>query len=132
MIYVSPVPENEWDTIRGNMPPYRPDNTPTNRMGRINECFRNYDGVLRSSHRAFSFIAWGKHASFLNENQALDNSVAEQSLIGRIYDLDGYVCLISVSYKRNTSLHLADYRAQWNGKEREYGASAMLVNGQRQ
>ena len=87
--YVSPVPESEWGTIRDEMPPYRPDSTPTNRMGRINECFRNYEGVLRSSHPAFSFGAWGKHASDVISNQALNNSVAEQSPIGRIYDLDG-------------------------------------------
>lgn len=130
--YVSPVPESEWDAIRDEMSPYRPDSTPTNRMGRINECFRNYDGVLRSSHPAFSFAAWGKHAQFVLENQALNNSVAEQSPIGRIYDLDGYVCLLGVGYKRNTSLHLADYRAQWVGKEREYNASAILINGQRE
>lgn len=130
--YVSPVPEAEWDTIRENMPPYRPDSTPTNRMGRINECFRTYDGVLRSSHPAFSFAAWGKYAHFVIENQALNNSVAEQSPIGRVYDLDGYVCLMGVGYKRNTSLHLADFRAGWNGKEREYNASAMLINGERE
>ena len=36
--------------------------------------------------------------------------------------------LMGVDYKRNTSLHLADYRAEWIGKAREYGSSVMLVN----
>jgi aminoglycoside 3-N-acetyltransferase len=130
--YKSPVPEDQWDTIRQEMPPYRPDSTPTNRMGQINECFRNYPAVIRSSHPAYSFAAWGKHASFVIDNQALNNSVAEQSPIGRIYDLDGDVCLMGVGYARNTSLHLADYRSNWQGKIREENSSAMLVNGQRE
>lgn len=129
--YLGTVPEEQWEIFRQEMPPYRPDSTPTNRMGKINECFRNYPGALRSSHPAFSFAAWGKHAQFVIENQALNNSVAEQSPTGRIYDLDGYVCLMGVGYKNNTSLHLADYRAKWDGKTTEHNASAMLVKAER-
>jgi aminoglycoside 3-N-acetyltransferase len=126
-----PVPEAQWDIIRAAMPPYRPESTPTNRMGRINECFRNYPGVVRSGHPAFSFGAWGKHAEYITANQALDNSVAEQSPIGRLYELDGWVGLLGVGYHNNTSLHLADYRAHWRGKVPEFNGSAMLVNGER-
>jgi aminoglycoside 3-N-acetyltransferase len=128
----SPVPPEQWDIIRQNLPPYRPASTPTNRMGRINECFRSYPGVLRSAHPAFSFAAWGQHAEFVTVNQALNNSVAEQSATGRIYDLDGWVCLLGVGHANNTSLHLADYRANWQGKVREHNGSAMLVDGVRQ
>lgn len=128
----SPVLPDQWDVVRAEMPPYRPDITPSNRMGAINECFRTYPHVRRSSHPAFSFAAWGKHADFVTENQALDNSVAEQSPVGRVYDLDGWVLLLGVGYERNTSLHLADYRAQYPHKEVEENGSAMLVNGRRQ
>ncbi|MBZ0299786.1 MAG: AAC(3) family N-acetyltransferase [Anaerolineae bacterium] len=127
-----PLPPEQWDLIRQHMPPYRPESTPTNRMGRINECFRSYPGVLRSAHPAFSLAAWGQHAAFVSANQALDNSVAEQSPIGRIYDLDGWVCLMGVGHDHNTSLHLADYRARWLGKMPEYNGSAMWVDGKRQ
>ncbi len=126
-----PLPPEQWDLIRQNMPPYRPASTPTNRMGRINECFRSYPGVLRSAHPAFSFAAWGKHAAYVIADQALNNSVAEQSPIGRIYDLDGWVCLLGVVHANNTSLHLSDYRAQYAGKVPEHNGSAMLVDGQR-
>ena len=63
-----PVPPDQWETIRQHMPPYRPESTPTNRMGRINECFRSYPGVQRSAHPAFSFAAWGQHAEFVIAN----------------------------------------------------------------
>jgi aminoglycoside 3-N-acetyltransferase len=129
-----PVPPEQFDFIRQNIPPYRPESTPTSGMGQINECFRNYPGVLRSSHPAFSFAAWGKHAEFVTANHSLNNNVAEQSPIGRIYDLDGWVCLLGVPYHNNTSLHLAEFRATWANKERvrEDSASAVLVDGKRE
>jgi len=84
-----PMPSAHWETIRAEMPPYRLAITPTNRMGQINEAFRCYPGVRRSTHPAFSFAAWGEHARFVTTGQSLDNSVAERSPIGRIYDLEG-------------------------------------------
>lgn len=125
-----PAPEY-WDLIRAEMPPYRPEVTPTNRMGVINECFRNYPGVHRSGHPAFSFAAWGKHAEFVTRGQALNNGVAEQSPIGRLYDLDGWVLLLGVDHGNNTSLHLADSRADYAPKTVEHNGSAMLVDGRR-
>lgn len=127
-----PVPEAYWDIIRQTMPPYRPESTPTNGMGAINECFRTYPGVVRSAHPAFSFAAWGKYAEQVTAGHSLNNNVAEETPIGRIYDLDGWVFLLGVGYVRNTSLHLADFRAKWPGKQPEYNSSAMLVNGQRE
>ena len=128
----SPVPAKLWDEIRAEMPPYRPEITPSNGMGAINECFRTYPDVRRSSHPAFSFSAWGQYADFVTANQSLDNSVAEQSPIGRLYDLDGWVLLLGVGYDHNTSLHLADYWADYNYKQAEENGSAMLVNGRHQ
>lgn len=128
----NPIPVDRWDEIRAEMPPYRPEITPSNRMGAINECFRTYPGVRRSSHPAYSFAAWGQHAAYVTANQSLDNSVAEQSPVGRVYALDGWVLLLGVGYERNTSLHLADFRADYPAKEAEENGSAMLVDGRRQ
>jgi aminoglycoside 3-N-acetyltransferase len=128
---INPPPPEQWDAIRAAMPPYQSDTTPTNRMSTINECFRTVPGVLRSSHPAFSFCAWGKHAGFVIADQSLDNSVAEQSPTARVYDLDGWVFLLGVGHGNNTSLHLADYRAQWVGKQPEFNGSAMLIDGKR-
>ena len=126
-----PIPEEAWETFRNTMPPYRPAITPSNRMGAINECFRTYPGEVRSDHPAFSFSAWGKHAAFVVEGQALNNSVAQESPVGKLYALDGWVLLLGVGHDHNTSLHLAEYRANYPGKVREVNGSAMLENGQR-
>ena len=128
---IDPPAPAHWDLIRAEMPPYRPEITPTNRMGAINECFRNYPGVRRSAHPAFSFAAWGRQAEFITAGQALNNAVAEQGPIGRLYDLDGWVLLLGVGHGRNTSLHLADFRADYAPKTLEVNGSAMLVDGRR-
>ena len=128
----SPIPSEMWPALRANMPPYRPEITPSNGMGAINECFRTYPNVHRSSHPAFSFSAWGKEAAWITADQSLNNSVAEQSPIGRLYQVDGWVMLFGVGYIHNTSLHLADFRANYPRKYGEANGSAMLVNGRQQ
>ncbi len=126
-----PIPQAWWETYRAEAPAYHPDVTPTRQMGAIVECFRTYPGVIRSAHPAFSFAAWGKQAATITANHPLDNNVGPESPIGRIYDLDGWVFLLGVGYINNTSLHMAEYSAQWPGKTPEFNSSAMIQNGQR-
>ena len=105
-----PVPKEWVQTIRESMPAYNPEYTPTREMGRIPECFRDFPGVTRSNHPLLSFAAWGRNKDFLIRNHQLDYPLGETSPLGRIYDLDGYVLLLGVSYDKNTSFHLAEYR----------------------
>ena len=53
------------------------------------------------------------------------------SPIGKLYELDGYVLLIGVGYDKNTSLHLADVRAEYPGKHNTVESSAIMENGVR-
>jgi aminoglycoside 3-N-acetyltransferase len=76
-----------------------------------------------------SFAAWGRHADVITANHALDDSLGESSPLARIYDLDGYVLLLGVNYRRNTSFHLAEYRAP--GSELVVNGAPILENGQR-
>lgn len=106
-----PVPEEWWDIIRQEMPAFDPKTTPTLGMGKIVECFRTYEGVVRSNHPTSSFAAWGKHAVDITSEQSLSFALGEQSPLQKLYDLKAMVLLIGVGYENNTSLHLAEYKA---------------------
>ena len=111
-----PVPESWWQTIRETMPAYDPDVTPTRSMGKIAETFRKQKGVLRSAHPQHSFCASGPHAAAIINNHSLAFGLGENSPLARIYDLDGCVLLLGVGHSRNTSLHLAEHRANFSSK----------------
>ena len=111
-----PVPESWWQTIRETMPAYDPDLTPTRSMGKIAETFRKQSGVLRSAHPQSSFCARGPQASSIINNHALAYGFGENSPLARIYDLHGSVLLLGVDHSSNTSIHLAEYRADFPSK----------------
>ncbi len=108
-----PVPESWWPVIRENMPAYDPSVTPTHYMGIIAETFRKQRGVLRSSHPQVSFCACGPHASHIVNDHSLAFGLGEHSPLARIYDSHGFVLLLGVSHNVNTSMHLAEYRANF-------------------
>lgn len=124
-------PEQWWQTIRDNWPAYNKDITPTNTMGAVAEMFRKWPGVLRSDHPARSVASYGKHAEYLTKDHDLSNIFGEGSPIGKLYELNGYVLLIGVGYDKNTSLHLADARAEYPSKHNCTEHSAIMENGKR-
>ena len=125
------VSEDEWQVIRDNWPPYDKHTTPTQTMGAVAELFRQWPGSLRSDHPARSVSANGRHVAYLTENHDLSNIFGDGSPIGRLYELDGYVLLIGVGYDKNTSLHLADARADYPSKHLSTEHSAVMENGER-
>jgi aminoglycoside 3-N-acetyltransferase len=126
-----PVPEAWWPAIRAEMPPFDPSLTPTRGMGAIPEAFRNQSGVVRSPHHSASFAAWGKHKDLIVQDDHPDFCQNDQSPLGRLYELDGYVLLLGVGYDRNTSLHLAEYRAAYPGKTTVHDGFPSADGGER-
>ena len=127
-----PVPESWWPVIRDNMPAYDPDLTPTHAMGTIAETFRKQRGVLRSSHPQVSFCACGPHASQIIDDHYLAFGLGEQSPLARIYDLCGFVLLLGANHGSNTSMHLAEYRANYPSKKVVREGAPIYAAGSRQ
>lgn len=123
--------EHDWQQIRDNWPAYDKDLTPTNTMGATAEMFRKWPGSIRSDHPARSVCAYGKYAKYLTRDHDLSNIFGEGSPIARLYELDAKVLLLGVGYDKNTSLHLADVRAEYPGKHNCIQYSAVMEHGVR-
>src|SRR6056297_700062 len=124
-----PVPEEWIDDIKKNMPAFRKEITPTRGIGIIPEVFRTFPDVLRSNHPCFSFTAWGKNSEYITNNHSLDYGLGNNSPLGKLYSLDGYILLLGVDYDRNTSFHLSEIRS--GVKEEFEGEGPVLIEGKR-
>ena len=111
-----PVPEEWWPIIREEWPAFDPSLTPTRAMGAVAECFRRLPDVLHSGHPAVPVIARGPLAATITASHPLEQSLGDESPIGRLYDLDARIVLIGVGHDNNTSLHLCEHRAEWPTK----------------
>ena len=127
----APVPEAWWDTIRSAMPAFDPVLTPTRRMGAIVECFRRLPDVpQRASDHLDRRARPAGHDH--HRSPPLAFGLGEASPLARLYELDADVVLLGVDHANNTSLHLAEYRADYPNKAWTVThASPVLIDGHR-
>lgn len=116
------VPEAWHEVIREERPAYQPEVTPTRGVGVVPECFRNYPEVVRSRHPQLSFAARGPAADAIVGGHAFDYALGNTSPLGRLYGRDADVLLLGVDHGSNSSLHLAEYRADVTGEPLERSA----------
>lgn len=124
-----PVPDEWVEAIRETAPPFRPELTPSRGMGAVPECLRDYPDAVRSRHPTHSFAAWGADAERTVADHAYDSPLGEASPLGRLYEADALVLRVGV--EANTSLHLAEYRADYEGKAYESNGGPVLDGGER-
>jgi aminoglycoside 3-N-acetyltransferase len=127
-----PVPESWWPILRNETPAFDPRVTPTRHMGAIVDCFLRYPDVRRSQHPRDSFAARGPHARAIVDEHRLAYALGEHSPLARIYDLDGWVLLLGVDHGNNTSLHLAEYRADMAATDAIEEGAPVMIDGRRQ
>ncbi|WP_025680172.1 AAC(3) family N-acetyltransferase [Paenibacillus massiliensis] len=127
-----PADPKWWNLIREEMPAYDPYLTVTNGMGRVAELFRLLPGVIRSMHPQLSFAAQGPLAEALLAEHSLDFALGEASPLARMYENDAYVLLLGCGHDSNTSLHLAEYRTNYAGKEEQELLAPVLQQGGKQ
>lgn len=127
-----PVPEHWWPIIRAETPAFDPERVESRGMGRIVEAFRTDRRAVRGPHPTVSFAAIGPDAAELVAPHELVPQFGDTSPLGRLYDADATVLMLGTDHASNTSLHLAETRADWPGKPEpiEDGA-AMLVDNMR-
>jgi len=124
-------PQEWWPILREHWPAYDKEITPAIGMGTVAEMFRKWPGAHRSDHPARSVAAVGKHAGYLTRDHDLCNIIGKGSPVDKLYALDGHILLIGVGYDKNTSLHLAEARADFKGKKFAEESSAIMVDGER-
>jgi len=126
-----PVPEAWWPVIRDTMPAFDPAATPSRWIGAIPECFRSLPRVRRSAHPFASFAARGPNAGRIVGRHALDFCLGDKSPLARLYDLKGSILLLGVGHRRNSSLHLAEYRARYPKRREVDQGAAVTRRGER-
>lgn len=124
-------PQAWWPIIRAHWPAYDKAVTPAIGMGAAAEMLRAWPGAERSDHPARSFAAIGKHAAYLTRDHDLCNIFGEGSPLAKLYGLDGEILLLGVGHDKNTSLHLAECRADYPGKRLASESSAIMTDGER-
>ena len=125
-----PVPNDWFETICREMPPFDKERTPTRGVGRIPELFRVYPKTRRSNHPQASFTANGKYSSQILETHVLTPAFGMDSPLGALYRLNAQALMIGVSYECCTALHLAEVLSGRTGTTRS--GCAMIKDGKRE
>ena len=63
--------------------------------------------------------------------QELTCKLGERSPLARLYQRDARILLLGIGHERNSSLHLAEYRAEFPGKRLVQEAAPVSVRGRR-
>ena len=94
---------------RASMPPFDPDSSRSEGMGRFAEAVRRTPGARRSGHPQTSFAALGTRAADLVGHHDETCHLGPASPLGRLYRDDALIVMIGVGYEVCSAFHLAEY-----------------------
>jgi aminoglycoside 3-N-acetyltransferase len=105
-----PASPEALERLRAEIAVFDPETTPTHVrwIGVFPEVVRRWTGAKRSNHPIVSFAALGANADFFTRNVPFHYPLGSESPLARLHQMDGYVLLLGVRHKVNTSLHLAE------------------------
>ena len=127
--HYTPVPDDWVPAMPERLPPFRPAVTPTREMGDVAECLRNYPDAVRSRHPEYSFAAVGADAEAVVADHPYDRGLGEGSPLAAVYDRGGSVLLLGVGHAVDTSLHLAEHRADIDARRVRHRAPVRRDDG---
>jgi len=74
--------------------------------------FLRNDAVVRSNHPLYSFAAWGKYAKVICSRHPLHFGLSDDSPLGHVKDLSGYVLLLGTAFEESCMHALAKYHSR--------------------
>jgi aminoglycoside 3-N-acetyltransferase len=109
-----PATPEDLERLRSLTPIFSVDNTPVDQrwIGVFPETVRRQHDAYRSDHPVVSFAAVGRNARFLTDQVPFHYPLGSDSPLARLHQIDGYVLLIGVGHKVNSSVHLAEIWAE--------------------
>ena len=87
--------------------------------------------MVGSFHPQLSFTAWGANKDYIIQDEHYAYALNQESPLGRLYELDGYILLIGVGHDSNTSLHLAEYLSDYPKKKMIRNGMPVIEDGER-
>ena len=126
-----PVPASWIEPIRAGLPAYDPYHADEGDRGRGGVLPPPSADTTRAAPDAV-VRGHGPLASTIVDPHDLAAGFGDESPLGRLYALGAKVALLGVGHSNNTSLHLAEHRAEWPGKATTREGSPMLVDGRRE
>ena len=107
-----PFPYECWEDIRRNSMPYQKKlSIPAHADPFVCQFLRN-DAVVRSNHPLYSFAAWGKYAKVICSRHPLHFGLSDDSPLGHVKDLSGYVLLLGTAFEESCMHALAKYHSR--------------------
>lgn len=101
-----------WNTVRENSASFNRKLSVDQHSDEMILQFMRNDGVVRSYHPIYSFLAWGKYAKIICEKHPLHFGLSKESPLGRLSELNAFVLLAGCSYEACTMFQLARYSGE--------------------